>query len=135
MFQVAFGGKHERSSQLSGKRTVGDFALHIQCAWRLTKGDTIVAGVADDVAAEDESSAWGGYLEAINRSVSEEPSVEKVEAVLAGGFALALVNGFKIEVFPTRGAPTEEWEFWRLLRPAWPGPHFVVTSLGVGHDS
>ncbi len=135
MFQAAFGGKHERKSQLGVSRTVGDFALHVQCAWRVASRDSIICGFADDVEADGDPSVSRFLSAAIERFLADEPIVESVGPVVAGGFALALSNGLSIEVFPTLGAPDQDLEFWRLLRPAWPGPHFVVGSQGAGHDS
>jgi hypothetical protein len=42
-----FGKPIERSRRDGNLETVGEFALHIQCAWRLSQGDKIIVGSAD----------------------------------------------------------------------------------------
>ena len=43
----AFGERREAPSSGGGARPVGEFALHVQCAWRITRGDQVLVGSRD----------------------------------------------------------------------------------------
>lgn len=128
----------------SGKGTVGGFALHIQCPWRIVATDHIITGSTDhyqppsegaDVNEDDPlhgnlqrlhlRQLLGGY-DPETRSLINEQNRLVVEAVHAdryGGIGLDLSGGFRLEVFPD-GTDAEDWRFFS------PGDedHFVVAG-------
>lgn len=127
----------------SGKGTVGDFALHVQCPWRLVTNDRILTGSADyyepavegeEVNLDDRRSGnlqrkrlrevFGTY-DAKTRSLINETDSLIVTAVHTdrfGGLDLELSGGFRLQVFPngSRG------ENWRFFAPGNDEDHFVI---------
>lgn len=125
---------------------VGQYALHIQCPWRLDSREGIVTG-SDDfyVRADDNPDAdWEpgtvtGHLQ--NQILGEllqgyDPdtrsyinstggfTVQSVVADRFGGFEIQLSAGYRIFAFPT-GSRSEHW---RLVSPGGPPEHFVVAN-------
>lgn len=116
----------------SGEGTVGDYALHIQCAWRLVAPDRIVTGSADyyepatnaaEVNLEDHLSGnrqrerlrelLGGY-DRSTRSLVNETDMLVVTAVRPdqwGGLEIDLSGGFCLHLFPN-GSRGEDWRFF-----------------------
>lgn len=126
----------------SGKGTVGDFALHIQCSWRLVRNDCILTGSTDyyepavegeDVDLDDHRSGnlqrcrlrevFSTYDEKTRSLISETdpPIVTAVHADPFGGLDLELSGGLRLQVFAS-GSRGEDWRFFS------PGAdhHFVV---------
>lgn len=128
--------------------TVGEYALHIQCPWRLQGPDGIVTGRSDlwEPAEANEAVAWdtwhydsnenlqdrrlgallGDYdpkaRSSLNRT--EQLVVEAVHAEDCGGATLDLSGGYRLVLFPA-GTRAENW---RLFRPGADQPHFVVAG-------
>ena len=126
-----------------GRGSTGDFALHVQCPWRIEAPQGIVTGRLDlwwpvqENAPFDEN--WD-YEKSPNLQDAQlaqwlaqnGPSlvVKTVEADECGGAAISLGLDFVLRLFPagTRG------EDWRLLPPKTDTPHFVVTGGAVEPD-
>lgn len=124
--------------------TVGEYALHIQCPWRMEGPNGIVTGSSDlwEPAYDDPDIDWdtwdydayggnlqdrrlaellGGYDPA-TRSLVNQTDILMVESVSAdtyGGLGITLSGGYELVLFPAGTAG----EDWRLL-PS----HFVVSS-------
>jgi hypothetical protein len=134
--------------------TVGEFALHIQCPWRIETRDRIVTG-RDDlrepivVTKDFDWKAWdyekdgnlqdqriasllGGYDPGTRSPVNNGHLlvVEAVDADDRGGVTLDLSGGYRLRLFPagTRG------EDWRIFRPDSESPHFVIAGGTVERD-
>lgn len=142
MEMFEFGGRVPTKDRRGKPVEVGEYALHVQCAWRIAGPEGIV------VASRDVFEAPAGSAEATpvdldwekgNRRddrmrhflVVEHPeglSVEGVSADDVGGFTLDLSSKFRLEVFPNDSLPEEHW---RLLKPGALGSHFVVKGSGV----
>jgi hypothetical protein len=125
-----------------GKGTVGDFALHVQCPWRLVTTAQVLTGSADyyesvvegeEVNLDDHQS---GNLQrkrlqvlfqtydAQTRSLinqSDSLTVISLHADRFGGLDLELSGGVRLQVFPdgSRG------ENWRFFSPGNDEPHFI----------
>jgi hypothetical protein len=120
-----------------GGGVVGEYALHIQCPWRLDGPTGIVTGSGDlyePYAQKEElresfdwdkdDSLQDGVLRELLKGYDENTkqivnstnvlTVEAVETDSAGGFSLRLSGCFRLLVFPncTRS------EAWRLFRPS-----------------
>jgi hypothetical protein len=139
-----FGRRRRVRTRQGGTKAVGQFALHVQCAWRLRSSTGIVAGSGDRYYARDDlngpnkaSSGWDRRR--ANRSDeqlsaffkprrSAPPVVEAVKTDPVGGFCLMLSQGFALEVFPDTTSPGERW---RLFQPYSEKEHFVVTEAGI----
>jgi hypothetical protein len=132
----------------SGNRSYGEFALHIQCPWRLEGPAGILTGRSDLWAPAEQSEdidwdSWdydkdpnlqdrrvgellGGY-DAKTRSFVNDPEclvVEDVEADDFGGVVISLSGGYRLVIFPA-GSTGEDW---RLLKPHSEQEHFVVSG-------
>jgi hypothetical protein len=126
-----------------GRGSVGEFALHVQCPWRIEGPDGIVTGrldlwePVDDNAPSDENwdyekspnlqdARLEGWL-AVNES---SLVVKNVDADEFGGAAIGFRQGSVLRLFPagTRG------EDWRLFRPKTDAPHLVISAGVVEPD-
>ena len=136
----------------SGTGTVGEYALHIQCPWRLVREGGILTGSADfyepaEANKEVDLRDWrAGNLQRkrlgeVLRSFDDatrswvngtgELVVASVAADDLGGFELVLSGGFRLQVFPcgSRG------EDWRFFDPGGDGPHLVVDGGRISAPS
>jgi hypothetical protein len=109
-----------------GPRKAAEYALHLQCAWRLREDEAVLIGSSDLYTptdpAEDKSNFDWDEPQATRRDVlmaellkDERPLV--VEQVLfgnAGALQILFQEGLCLEVFPEN---TVDDEYWRLLRP------------------
>jgi hypothetical protein len=132
---LQFGAKHTVHKWPNGTKEVGDYALHIQCAWRFRGPNGIVVGSRDryypkgDNAVAEEGFEWdlpGGNrcderIEMFQREYFPL-NVVGVTADDSGGFILALNSGFFFDVFPDDSLNEE---LWRLFEPSTENPHFV----------
>jgi hypothetical protein len=127
---------------LSGKGTVGDFALHVQCPWRLVTTTQVLTGSADyyepavegeDVNLDDHQSgnlqrkrlqALFQTYDAETRSLinkSDSLTVISLHADRFGGLDFELSGGVRLQLFPdgSRG------ENWRFFSPGNDDSHFI----------
>ena len=118
---------------------VGDYALHVQCAWRLDAADRIITGRRDLI-----EPLWPGpdfdfddwdydsppnlqdvrMAEVLLAHARRPPVVAAVDADAYGGATLAFDSGVSLRLFPvgTRG------EDWRIFRPCSSERHFVIAG-------
>jgi hypothetical protein len=135
--------------------TVGSFALHLQCPWRLEGPQGIVTGSSDldepaDETAQVDWDTWDydtdanlqdaklaevlqGY-DPSTRSIVNHTSiffVESGQADVSGGMVLSLTGGYRLVIFPagSRG------EHWRLFQPDSAQPHLVYENESVSLHS
>jgi hypothetical protein len=132
------------------QRTVGEWALHIRCPWRIEGPDArIVTGRSDlwePVSGADQGFDWeawdyekdgnlqdarieallGGRDEVTRSAVNRTDVlvVVSVHADACGGASLRLTGGYTLSLFPA-GARGEDW---RIFRPDPDEPHFVVAG-------
>ncbi len=132
--------------------TVGEFALHIQCPWRLQDPHGIVTGRSDlwepsEDNKEVDLDSWDydrdenlqdkligallGSYDPQTRSFvndTERLVVQEVYADSYGGVEIVLSGGYRLVLFPagTRG------EDWRIFRPEADEPHFVIAGGKIG---
>ena len=131
------------------KGTVGDFALHVQCAWRIEDANRIVTAISDlyysaetgehfnylpngEIENENKENLRdkkiGDLLQGYDpetRSYTNATKLLVVEAVDAdkfGGAAISLSGGYRFVIFPA----SSNGEYWRLFQPATNEKHFVV---------
>lgn len=126
MLSLGFGAARDVSAGLRGTetKTVGDYALHVDCAWRLLFRRQVFVGSGDygTYAAEQR---WGSArLEGLIEAHRDAPLVVKTVAVApAGASRLGFDHGYTLEVSPDRSCHEEFWRIW-----SWDerGNHFVV---------
>jgi hypothetical protein len=128
---------------LSGKGTVGQYALHIQCPWRIVRGDCIITGSSDyyeptasdrDIDELDGSAGtlqdkrFGDLLKNYDADTNswvngtDELVVQSISADKFCGLDMALSGGFRLQIVPcgSRG------EDWRFFVPGTEGTHLVI---------
>ncbi len=137
---VQFGEWRTVPCRKGGTRQVGQWALHVQTSWRFTQGESIVLGVHDLYAYDDEEatsfdwekcgeSRFDRIASGLNaRFGDEEMVVESVACDAVGSLTLRLGGGLEFAVFPNSSSDYPEREFWRLFAPATDGPHYVVET-------
>ncbi len=124
--------------------TMGQFALHIQCPWRLEGGGRILTGSGDYYVRADENQDpdWepgthtGHRQDEILKDLlgltsdtlpdAEKPILTVLEArrTSFGDIELVLSFGYRLVIFPA----SSRGEEWRLLPLANQGPHLVWTA-------
>jgi len=138
MFQ--FGERRVWKDTKAIDREVGEYALHIQCPWRIVNSHGIVVGSQDIHYPLDESADWDQadgtrrdrrIAAWLGEHSSAQPRVERIETDSVGGFKLFMEHNVVLEVFPAHSLRGEYSEHWRLFRPSEEGRHFAVTGHGV----
>ncbi len=143
----------EVSPHHSGKGAVGEWALHLQCTWRIQSADSIVTGSEDlswpleigdgfnfDTFKFDKDGnlqdkylgEWlGGYDEQTRSHINATDAlvVEAVQAAPCGGAVITLSGGYKLVLFPDG-----RWCEWRFFRTNSEEDHFVVLGGKVSKD-
>ncbi len=123
--------------------TVCDFALHIQCPWRIETDKEIVTGRADllrplhepeGFSDDDRDYDRDGNVQDLRmeRVMSNDTGllVESVAIQSHGSFTIAFNGGYRLAVFPS-GSIDEDW---RLFRPEADAPHLVVSGGRIERD-
>ena len=140
MAMFDFGARRKVVDFRGSEKEVGEFALHVQCAWRITREDRVIIGSRDIHYPADHSEGqeipdefdWDRdpnrldkLLHTLFEEGTKELKVERVEVGDAGRFLAVLSRDFSLEVFPDDSLPLEHW---RLFNPYAEQPHFVVTG-------
>ncbi|MED1205954.1 hypothetical protein [Heyndrickxia acidicola] len=121
-----------------------EYALHIQCSWRITSDNKIVVASRDFYSPR---SDWKGNegdfewdIEGENRfderiktflKAKGNLIVQQVEPDMFGGFKLILSNGYMLEIFPDSSEEDEQSEHWRFFNRKGNVPHLVVSGKGI----
>jgi hypothetical protein len=117
--------------------SVGDFALHVQCPWRIEGPDGLVTGRSDlwePVDTDAPYDAEWDYEQSpnlqdtqIDRWLTESEIalvVQRVDADEFGGVVIWFGEGYALRTF-TSGTRGEDW---RLFRPNSSDPHLVISG-------
>jgi hypothetical protein len=120
----------------AAEREVGEYALHMQCSWRLRSAEAIIVGSADRLVPRSESLLEPDDFDwtepGANRCdelleqlfvQTESYDVLAARADAYGGFSLELSSGLVLDVF-IDGSPGNER--WRLFKPWQDDEHFVM---------
>jgi hypothetical protein len=142
----AFGDLRMEEKPSGGSALTSEFALHVQCPWRIGKHARIEVGSEDlflpsDMAEDDASFDPTGSAETLRdrlvdellRSIPESSRrVTRIEADEVGGLRVHMAGGHRLELFPAdsllEGSRAEKW---RLLQPGEPMPHLVVIGARI----
>ena len=146
MLWLQFGERSERETDPDGPEEIGEYALHVSCAWRLVGPEGIHAASGDyftpaDPSVEPEAFDWDGdegnwcdvRLDAFIDATAASPRrVTSISADELGSVRVFLGDDFVLDVFPDSShADHVETEFWRVLQPSTGESHFVVGSFGI----
>ena len=128
----------------SGKGSVGTYALHVQCPWRIVSEGMILTGSFDryeppqeNRELDEENNRSGtlqrarlfhileGYDEAARSIVNSTNNfaVLSIKVDEFGGLDLSLSGGYNLQLFPS-GASSEDWRFFKTGG----APHLVVEA-------
>jgi hypothetical protein len=131
MEMFAFGGRLTRRAKDGSDHEVGEYALHVQCGWRIWHEGRTYVGSGDDL---DPMSSNEGERDRLLRDLFEREKLV-VLAVYTGSSGHLLIrfdNGSELEVLPDRGMAEDEEaaENWRFFAPGSDGHHVVYYSNG-----
>ena len=148
MRTMQFGDTEARKSG----GVVGQYALHVQCPWRLENDAGVITG-SDDLYEPYERTEQAGEAFDWEKGDSLQDrvlrdllgcdgntkqivnstnllTVEAVQADSSGGFCLSLSGGYRFMVFP-HGTRREAW---RLFRPSKDGAESTERHFVVPHE-
>lgn len=142
MISFQFGVPVRAPTGRDPDRLVGEYALHLQCAWRLSATDGVITGASDIFVPAhddaDDSYRWdkpGASLVDVHlaRWIAAHAGaplcVASITVDRCGGFVLQLPREAAVEVFPDAGRASHNVrEMWRLLQPGQDTPHFVYLN-------
>jgi hypothetical protein len=122
MLTLGFGPKHERKDFYGVPRQVSAWALHIQCAWTLTKAGKIIA-TEESLTRSDESV--NAFVESLQQLLTQHAPVivEGMSANAECGFVISLSQTFRLIVATNGAADDEDWRFFESKPDA---KHFVI---------
>lgn len=136
-----FGTHRNVRNHKGEEKEVGDYALHVQCPWRITSGDSIVVGRGDIFCTPEESNEptpadfdwqkrnrFDRIVKQLFKQGSRQFRVQAVEAGKAGTLAIALGEGHTLEIFPH---DSESGEHWRFFKPYTEETHLVFSGRGL----
>jgi hypothetical protein len=140
MFQ--FGDRQLTRNRRGEPAEVGQYALHVQCTWRLLDARGIIAASQDcfyPAGDPDNKPPDFEWDKAVNRRDERMaaffatcgnafPVVQRVEADRLGSLRVVMSGEVTLEVFPDNSL---EEEHWRFFRPASDEKHLVVTGRGL----
>ena|SRR5579864_9569548 len=141
---LAFGQRQTIKDFRGKRREVGEYALHVQCAWRFVQDEKVVAGNRDlyyprgyKNAKDEIPKGFNWDMQGANRcdemlaeffaNGAKQFVVQRAEVRQAGELALLLESGLSLQIFPNDSL---EGEHWRLFRPGSDEPHSVYTGKG-----
>ena len=130
-----FGKLREVPGYGGGTKLVGQYAVHVQCVWRLVCRGRILIAYRDFYYSakgkplEDWDSSSKSRFDILARRLSSQlessaPLVRSVKADDVGGFSIVLSRGYRLDVFPD--SSDRDGEDWRIFQPASRSRHFVV---------
>lgn len=148
MLWLQFGDHRPGPADERDARDVGEYAIHVSCAWRLIGPHGIYVASGDlftpaDPTVDPSDFEWDApganwcdvRLRAFVAETAGSPrAVSGVSSDEIGSLRLFLGEDFVLDVFPdSSDAAHVETEFWRLLQPGTAGAHVVVGSYGLDH--
>ena len=142
---LAFGPRRTIQGFRGESKEVGEYALHVQCAWRIVQGEKVLAGNRDlyyprgyKDASQEIPRGFDWDVQGANRcdemlaelfaGGAKQFVVRRIDVGHAGELALLLEGGLTLQIFPNDSL---EGEHWRLFTPGSDAPHWVFTGQGL----
>lgn len=132
---------NKEDKRCGGLREVAEFALHIQCSWRLTSFEKIIVGSADKYIPSSEIKNYNNFdwdIQGANRcdeqlkglflNQSTELIVENIIVDKFGGIKVFLSEDILLDVMPDSSTNNEAWRFFQNEGET---EHLIVTGLGI----
>jgi hypothetical protein len=137
---MSFGQLREVPARRGGTRQVGQWAIHVQTAWRFVRESEIFVGITDMHYYADDGSNFdwekGGesrfdrLAAQLNEELEDEGNiVTDVNCDDADGFTLFFRSGLRCDVLPCVSFNSPKCEFWRFFEPASGNDHYVVGTI------
>lgn len=134
---IHFGKIREVPAYGGGTKNVGEWALHVQCPWRLCQPGRVVIAYHDfyhtpECKLLDNWDEFGkSQFDFVATKLAEEfennpPVVTSGQADDVGGFSIEMSGQYRLEVFVDESNATAEQ--WRLFQPAIDSRHFVFPA-------
>lgn len=130
-----FGELKEIAIRPGDNRTVGEWALHVQNKWNISKSGNVIVSNADYYVCprgQDLGANWdivgSNRFDSVARNLRTafESDPRHVMSVMCGdaeAFSLHFDDGTELKVLPAEG---QDREAWRLFRPGNLETHFVA---------
>jgi hypothetical protein len=145
MEMFAFGAHIPSENRRGEPVDKGEFALHVQCAWRIVKSGEVLVGSRDIFLKSQTLQRPSSALRQADWTRSDERllaffdmyradpvTVARVEADSVGGVRLGTIDGSVLEVFPDQSVGVEApSEYWRFFQPGNAANHLVIGAHGV----
>ncbi len=137
-----FGQRRTVKNVRGEAKQVGEYALHVQCAWRIRLRGKVIVGSRDLYYRPEENTDqppdfdWDVQganrrdqrIQQLFQNETRQFVVRAVEVGEAGSFTIILDDDYALDVFLDDSLSGEHW---RIFKPYSEEPHFVVTGDGV----
>lgn len=133
MFSI---GSIRKSTNRKGEAVMKtEYALHIQCPWRIVRGGRVLFGYRDYLRRSHPLASRDRLDELVKEFLASKPKWGSVQLRRAGSLVVGLTGEQTLEVFP-HGTSDEHGsvEFWRFLNLAPRSSHLVCESIGYYLD-
>jgi hypothetical protein len=139
-------GDPQPATTFTGRHvTVGQYALHVQCPWRIATEEQIVVGSRDlyhpleSAVPRPEELGSFDYEKSLNRRdavlgalfATRAYRVERVDALAPLGLWIHLAENLSLQVFPDLSTPEEQWRFFSSSEETL---HWVMLGSGRWED-
>jgi hypothetical protein len=140
-----FGEMRSAGTRGGGTKTVGEWAIHVQCPWRICRHGHIVVACQDyycspggEALDDDWDSPGKSRFDSLATILCTEfetrpPVVSSVNVDEVGGFSLNFNAGYRLDVFPADS--NDSSEDWRVFQPGSGNKHFVYREQGTDAGS
>jgi hypothetical protein len=137
-----FGQRKTVKGARGDTKEVGEYALHVQCAWRIRHSDRVVVASRDLYHPASETDGpvhdFNWDVQGANRrdklmaelfqNGTPEFVVQQVSVGNAGAFTVVFDDDYALDVFPDDSSQDEHW---RLFKPYTEESPFVLSGSGV----
>ncbi|MGF6305365.1 MULTISPECIES: hypothetical protein [Paraburkholderia] len=131
MLTLGFGDLRPVTNFRGVIKHVGEWALHIQCPWRLEEAAQVVATQEDLSGSDERAYATADHLRGL--LVERGPcTVDSVSVSDDAGMIVSLSRGFRLVVTPDG---IEGAEDWRFFAPGVDAAHLVIKGGDVAPES
>ncbi len=133
LIDFGFGAVLQRKASNGKVHNYNEYALHVQCAFRLSEGKNLLLGQDDlftcmngeygctDLAKKD-TCLFDNKVKIINQLLSENPEYIAQISINPLGDLSILLNTMRIDIFITG---SNEFEMWRLFAVNTDKPHLI----------
>jgi hypothetical protein len=115
-----FGAKHSRTTRSGETVEVGEYALHVECAWRVRAQGRILVASQDRYEIVDGSETWdraGANLLDVRMAsliaLHCPARVTRVRGSEVGDVCIEFAEGLTLDVWVDDSGADEHWRFFR----------------------